>query len=98
MRSDGTLCAMARSSSDFLKVTIPVNEIKRPSAIARCARSRPPVKQCSTAGKAAFPRFLFQYPRHVRIRFARVDDERQTGCARGGNVIAQALFLRRARA
>ena len=30
---------------------MPVNEMKRPSAIARCARSAPPVKQCSTAGK-----------------------------------------------
>src|SRR5438552_162221 len=55
MRSAGRLCAIARSSFDFLKVTIPVKDTKRPSAIARRARSRPPVKQCSTAGKAPLP-------------------------------------------
>src|SRR5262245_26102439 len=49
-------------------------------------------------GEGALPRFLLQDARHVLIRFARVDDERQTRCARGGDVIAQALFLRRTRA
>src|SRR5262245_28364875 len=43
MRSAGSARAMARSSSDFLNVRMPVNEMKSPSAIARRASSRPPV-------------------------------------------------------
>ena len=49
-------------------------------------------------GESSPARFLLQYPRHVRVSLARMDDERQTGCARGGDVIAEPLFLRRARA
>src|SRR5262245_9305054 len=43
MRFAGSTCAMARSASDFLKVRMPVNEMKSPSAMARRASSRPPV-------------------------------------------------------
>ena len=46
---------MSRSAVEFLNVRMPVNEMKCPSAMARRARSGPPVKQCSTAGKAPFP-------------------------------------------
>src|SRR5262249_43989066 len=49
-------------------------------------------------GESSPARFLLQYPRHVRVSLARMDDERQTGCARGGDVAAEPLFLRGARA
>src|SRR5439155_1104954 len=55
MRSAGNAAAMARSSCEFLKVRMPVNEMKSPSATARSASSREPVKQCSTAGKGPLP-------------------------------------------
>src|SRR5579883_2986038 len=55
MRSAGSSAAMARSAPEFLNVRMPVNEMYRPSAMARRARSVPPVKQCSTAGNAPFP-------------------------------------------
>src|SRR5215470_3890909 len=90
IRSAGRLCAMARSSSDFLKVRMPVKEMKRPSAAAGEAMQH--------RGESSPPRFLLQYSRHVLVSVARMDDERQTGCARGGDVVAQALFLRQARA
>src|SRR6266545_1052605 len=49
-------------------------------------------------GESAPPRFLLQYSRHVLVGLARMNDERQAGCARDGDVIAEALFLRRVRA
>src|SRR5262245_16124812 len=49
-------------------------------------------------GEGALPRFLLQYSRHVLVRLARMNDERQVGCARNRDVIAEALFLRLARA
>jgi hypothetical protein len=49
-------------------------------------------------GESAPARFLLQYSRHVLVRLARMNDERQAGCARDDDVIAEALFLRRARA
>jgi hypothetical protein len=55
MRSAGSSAAIARRSDEFLNVRMPVNEIERPSAIARIAKSRPPVKQCNTAGKGPLP-------------------------------------------
>ncbi len=49
-------------------------------------------------GESALPRFLLQYARHILVRLARVDDEGQAGRARHRYMVAQALFLRRARA
>src|SRR6185312_10635306 len=55
IRSGGSPAAMVRSAPEFLNVRIPVKEMKWPSAMARRARSAPPVKQCSTAGKGPLP-------------------------------------------
>ena len=71
--------------------------MNRPSAIARSARSRPPVKQCSTAGKAPFACLLLENASHVAIRLARMDDQRQAGRTSGGDVIAEPVLLRIAR-
>ena len=49
-------------------------------------------------GEGALPHFLLQDPRHVVVGFARMDHQRQPGFARGGDVIAEALLLRIARA
>src|SRR5215813_1528518 len=49
-------------------------------------------------GKSPPFRFLLQYSRHVLIRLTRMDHERQPGCARGGDMVAKSLFLRRPRA
>ena len=61
-------------------------------------------RQIAAAGKAmqhgregALPAFLLQNPRHVGVAVARMDDQRQPGFARRGNVLAQALRLRLAR-
>ena len=56
------------------------------------------MKQCSTAGKAPFPVSSSRMRRHVVVGLARVDDERQAGLARGGDMIAEAALLRVARA
>ncbi len=58
----------------------------------------PPVKQCSTAGKAPFPVSSSRIARHVVVGLARMDHQRQAGLARGGDVGAEALLLRVARA
>src|SRR5262249_4632418 len=55
MRLIGNSWAMEGRSLEFLKVRIRVKETWGPSLMARRARSGPPVKQCSTAGKAPFP-------------------------------------------
>ena len=62
------------------------------------ASSRPPVKQCSTAGKAPFPISSCKNARHVVVGLARMDDQRQAGLARRRDVGAEALLLRVARA
>ena len=85
---------MARKSSERLKVRMPVNEMCSPKSMALNARSRPPVKQCSTAGKAPFPVSSVKDPRHVGVAIARMDHQRQPGFACGGDVLAEALFLR----
>src|SRR5262249_62252473 len=46
-------------------------------------------------GGGALPPFLLQGARHVLIRFARMDDERQTPWARRGGGVAAALVLAR---
>ena len=48
-------------------------------------------------GEGPLPRLLFQDRGHVVVGRARVDDQRQPGFARGGNVGAEALRLRLAR-
>ena len=48
--------------------------------------------------EGALPRFLLQDPRHVVVGVARMDDQRQPGRARRGDVGAEALLLRVARA
>ena len=58
----------------------------------------PPVKQCSTAGKAPFPVSSSRIARHVVVGLARMDHQRQAGFARGGDVVAEAVLLRVARA
>ena len=62
------------------------------------ARSRPPVITMQHGREGALPRFLFQNPRHIGVGFARMDDQRQPGFARGRNMLAKALCLRVARA
>ena len=62
------------------------------------ARSRPPVKQCSTAGKAPFPVSSRRIARHVVVGLARMDHQRQAGLARRRDMGAEALLLRVARA
>ena len=61
--------------------------------------------QVAAAGEAmqhrregALARFLFENPRHVGVAVARMDHQRQAGFARRGNVLAEALLLRVARA
>ena len=66
--------------------------------MAAKARSRPPVKQCSTAGKAPFPVSSRKIARHVGVGLARMDHQRQAGFARRRDVRAEALLLRVARA
>ena len=89
---------MARSAVEFLNVRMPVNEMKSPSAMARRASSGPPVKQCSTAGKAPFPVSSSRMRAGVGVGIARMDDQRQAGLARRGDVAAKASLLRVARA
>ena len=47
--------------------------------------------------EGALPGFLGQDPRHVVVGLARMDDQRQPGFTCRGNMLAQALLLRRAR-
>ncbi len=65
--------------------------------MARFASSGPPVKQCKTA-EGALPHFLLQDFAGVGVRVTRMDHQRQPGLARRRDVIAEALFLRFARA
>src|SRR5262245_26058051 len=62
-------------------------------------------RELATAGVAmkhgregALRRLLLQYPCHVLVRLARMDDERQAGRPRRGDVVAEATLLRLARA
>ena len=82
---------------EALNVRMPVKEMNRPSAMARRASSRPPVKQCSTAGKAPFPISSSRMRARVVVGLAGMDDERQSGLARGGDMGAKAPLLRFAR-
>ncbi len=77
---------------------MPVKETIEPE------RDRPP-GEIRAAGEAmqhgregALPRFLLQHSRHVLVRVARMDDERQPGRAGGGDVAAKAFLLGGARA
>ena len=76
MRSSGTSRAMARRSSDFLNVTTPEKEIDRPRSSAVSASARDEVKQWRSAWNAP-PHLLLEDRRGVRLRVARMDDERQ---------------------
>ena len=93
MRSAGSSAAMARSAVEFLKVRMPVKEMKSPSATARRAKSGPPVKQCRTAGKAPCPISSSRMQRGVFVGIARMDDERQPRLARRLDVGAKAALL-----
>ena len=75
-----------------------MNEIERPSAIARAARSRAAGVAVQHGREGALPRFFFEDARHVVVRLARMDHQRQPGLARRGDVSAEAALLRIARA
>ena len=47
--------------------------------------------------EGALPRFLLEDARHVGVGLARMDDQRQAGLARRGDMGAEALLLRVAR-
>ena len=62
-------------------------------------------RKLRTAGEAmqhsregALPGFFFENARHVGVGFARMDDQRQAGLARGGDMGAKSALLRIARA
>ena len=48
--------------------------------------------------EGALPGFLLQDRRHVVVGIARMDDQRQAGFTRRGDVLAEAFLLRLARA
>ena len=86
------------ASSEFLKVTMPVNEIEAPSATRAAGEVGPAGKAVQHSREGALPHFLFQDARHVVVGLARMDDERQAGFARRGDVGAESPLLRVARA
>ena len=59
------------------------------------ARSRAAGEAMQHGGEGPLPRFLLQDPRHVLVGLARMDDQRQPGFARGRDMGAEALLLRR---
>ena len=77
---------------------MPVNEMDRPSAIARRASSRSAGETMKHSREGPLPCFFLEDVRHVAVCLAGVDDERQTGLARGCDMIAEAALLRVARA
>ena len=90
----GISAAIARSSSERLKVRMPENETVRPSSTPVMASARPDEKQWRMAGKAPFPISSGQDFGHVVVGFARMDDQRQLGHARRRNVAQESLALR----
>ena len=77
---------------------MPVNEMNRPSAIARARELAAAGEAMQHGREGALPGLLLQDSRHVVVRLAGMDDQRQPGRARGGDMVAEAALLRVARA
>ena len=77
---------------------MPVNEMNSPSAIARCGEIAAAGEAMQHGREGALPGLLLENARHVVVGLARMDDQRQSGRARRGDVIAEAALLRVARA
>ena len=77
---------------------MPVKEMNSPSAIPRRARLAAAGVAMQHRREGALRRLLLQYSRHILVRVARMDDERQAGGARGGDVVAKSAFLGLSRA
>ena len=68
MRSAGNAAAIARSAVRILEgQNAGERDVDARARSPRMASSRPPVKQCSTAGKAPFPLSSSQNARHVGV-------------------------------
>ncbi len=70
-------------------------EAERDGALREVAAAGEAVQH---GGEGALPHFLLEDPRHVGVRVARMDDERQPGRPRRRDVSAEAPLLRIARA
>ena len=92
MRSSGTRCATSFSGTAFLKVTMPENEMWKPSSIAACATSQRLGEAVHHAARLARA-LLAHDAERVLGGVARVDHQRLAALARGADVGAEALAL-----